>query len=311
MLMTPANHRVVDRVLTEHARGYSNDDMQMVGKLLFPVVTVPSRGTKRIEFGKEALMRYNTRRARGAEIQRIGLGYEGVPINLEQHALGPFVPREDVQDAEAGPGIDMQKEAVDAVSAIFNLSHERRAAAEARDPNKYATNNKLALTGTAKWSDDASDPGKAVEEWKEQVRSRCGFRPNTMVLTAPQASRCKFHPKIREHFKLTTAQTVTYQMLKDYFDVKHFGVAEAVETLDGDTLQDVWGNDLILAFVNHSERRTRRQPSYGYTFGLRGYPIVTPLRWDPDTQSWKGEQIDEWSPEVVGDDSGFLAQNVL
>lgn len=312
MVMTPAQHRIVDQVLTTHARGYSNAAMAFVGSVLFPDVMQAARGMRRIEFGKEALRRYKTRRAPGAEINRVQIGYEGKPITLEQHAIGCAVPEEYVQDTERGPGIDLKREAVNTSAAIIELAHERRSAEAARDPANYGANNVEALVGAAKFSDPDSDPLAYIEDKKELVRGECGYRPNTFVPSASVASKLRVHPKIRDHFKYTTSAAVTDADLKAYFQVEHFAVANAVEAtgLD-DAIEDVWGDDCVLAFVNHNDNRTMRQPSYGYTFQLRGYPIVTPIEWRKDVRSWEGEHLDEWSPEVVGPDSGFLIRNAI
>ena len=44
--------RVVDPILSEHARGYSNP--RFVGSVLFPTVSMPTRAAKRIEFDRSS-----------------------------------------------------------------------------------------------------------------------------------------------------------------------------------------------------------------------------------------------------------------
>jgi hypothetical protein len=58
--MSGSQVRVVDPVLTEVARGYSNP--AFVGSGLFPYVPVGVRGGKIVQFGKEAFRLYNTAR---------------------------------------------------------------------------------------------------------------------------------------------------------------------------------------------------------------------------------------------------------
>ena len=55
------NLRVVDPVLTELARGYTN--AQLISETLFPIVTVEKETGKVPQFGKEAFKLYNTERA--------------------------------------------------------------------------------------------------------------------------------------------------------------------------------------------------------------------------------------------------------
>lgn len=65
--MAPLNTRtaaVIDPILSTHARGYRN--MEFIGHLLFPRVSIPNRSMRVIKFGKEAFRKMNTRRAPGA-----------------------------------------------------------------------------------------------------------------------------------------------------------------------------------------------------------------------------------------------------
>ena len=64
-MMNVHQARVVDLVLTNHVRGYSN--AEHIGHILFPRVPVTERGGNVIEFGYEAFYRYSARRAPGAE----------------------------------------------------------------------------------------------------------------------------------------------------------------------------------------------------------------------------------------------------
>ena len=54
--MTNSQAQVIDPVLTEHARGYTNQEL--IGNILLPFVDIPSRSAKVIRFGKDAFRRY-------------------------------------------------------------------------------------------------------------------------------------------------------------------------------------------------------------------------------------------------------------
>ena len=54
--MAPLNNRtaaVVDPILSTHARGYRN--MEFIGHLLFPRVTIPNRSMRVIKFGRSSI----------------------------------------------------------------------------------------------------------------------------------------------------------------------------------------------------------------------------------------------------------------
>ena len=73
---------------------------------------------------------------------------------------------------------------------------------------------------------------------------------------------------------------------------------------DADT-QDVWGNDVILAYVP-ATARTPMEPSYAYTYQLKGTPAVEKGYYDDDRRSWELPVISEQAPVITGADAGFL-----
>lgn len=312
MSMNTSQARVIDPILTQHARGYQNPDF--VGSALFPLVDMLTRAAKRIEFDRAAFRRRRTRRAPGTPITALEFGHEGKPVLLHQEALSAVVPIEHQEDAKAVPGIDLQQDAVDTVLAVIGLEREIQQASTARNAASYAATNKSALAGDDKWSDPDSDPKTQVFDAKEVIRKRIGFRPNTLVLAGGLTSSLGKHPKILDHFKYTNSASVTIAMLQAYFDVANVVFGDAIYDLQDGTTVDVWGSDAILAYVapaGASGRRSMARPSFGYTYQLHGGALVEPSRYDADIRSWKNDCIDEFSAELVGPDAGFLFQGAL
>ncbi len=307
--MNAAQSRVVDPILTEHVRGYSN--ATMIGNRLFPIVDMPTRAAKRIEFNREALRRVLTARAPGTNIGRYTMSYKGLPVNLTQDALQAVTPVEFQEEAGAVPGIDLQQESVDVVLAVIALSLEIQQAELARNPDAYDAANKLALAAGDKWTVADSDPAAVIEDAKEAIRKRTGRRPNTLELSATVRSALKVHPKIRDHFKYMTSAAISDVMLAQYFDVESVVTGDAIYDLDDGSTVDVWGSDAILAYVAPEGMRNMRLPSYGYTYRLRGHPFVEAVEYDRNTRSWVNNVIDEQSPEIVGSDAGFLIQGAV
>lgn len=310
MLMSPDQARVVDPILTEHARGYTNADFIANG--LFPLVTMPTRAAKRIEFGRESFKRPPVKRAPGAQIGQLDFGYEGKAVALTQRALSAKTPVEHMDEASEVPGIDLQRMAVDLVLNVIALDKEIEAATIARNAALYPNANKTALAGADKWSDPASDPLAQSADYREAIRKRTGRRPNTLAVGGALATELSVHPKIRDHFKYTTSSTISMAMLQSYFQVDNFLVGDAIyDQADGTTI-DVWGGDAILAYVAPANiGRNMALPSYGYTYQLRNHPFVQAPVYDRGTRSWFNDVFDEYSPELVGADAGFLIQNAL
>ena len=307
--MNLAQVRVVDPILSTHARGYMNADM--VGSALFPTVEMPTRGAKRIEFGRDAFRRRRTRRAPGTQIAQMTFGYEGKPVMLHQEALQAITPTEYQEEARAVPNIDLQRESVDVVLAVIALEKEIQQAEVARNAASYAATNKVALAGDFKWSDPDSNPKEQVFDAKEVIRKRIGRRPNTLLVAGGVGSALGKHPKILDHFKHTNSSAISLAMLASYFDIANVVSGDAIYDTDDATSVDVWGGDAILAYVPAAGQRNMRLPSYGYTYQLRGHPAVGAIDWDKDLLSWTNNVIDEFSAELVGADAGFLFQGAL
>lgn len=304
--MNAAQARVVDPILTNHARGYTN--AEMIGRFLFPTVTMPTRAAKRIEFDRSSFRRRRTRRAPGAPIARLEFGYEGKPVNLHQEALASVIPIEHQEEANEIPGINLQQTGVDTVLAVISLEKEIQQAQVARNAASYASTNKIALSGTNKWSSPDSDPKTQVFDGKEVIRSRIGRRPNTLVLGGKVTSSLQKHPKLLEHFKHTNSSAITIPMLQSYFDIENVVSGDAIYDTDDTTTVDVWGGDVIMAYVPPEGMRAMPLPSYGYTYQLANHPLVEAVEWDGDIRSWKNAVLDEFSAELVGADAGFLFQ---
>ncbi len=307
--MNPAQARVLDPILSNHARGYRN--AEFIGHLLFPVVDIPLRGMLVLRFGKEGFRMMNTRRAPGAETARVQYGYASDPVALRQDSLEGVVPWENMQEASKVPGIDLAAGSIEMALDVIGLGRESAIAKLARDPAKYGANNKMALAGADKWSDPASDPAKDIKEGREQIRRRIGRYPNQLTLGPDVYNALTGHPKILERFKYTSSESITAEMLAKYFDLEQVIVGKAVilaeNAPDDADATDVWGNDAILTFTPKGSNY--RIPSFGYTYRLSGHPLVEQPYEERNIKSWVYPVTEDWSPELVGADAGFLFQS--
>ena len=316
-LLNLGQARVVDPILTTIVQGYTNEEL--VGNLLFPVVPVEVAGGKVIQFGKEAFQLYDTQRAPGAPAARINAGYQGVPYALESHSLDALVPDQNAREAERVPGIDLAKVYVKVVQDSLSLGVEVAQATLARDATKYDVNHKLALAGASKWSDPSSNPAANISAGREAIRASTGRYPNTLLLSAVAFTALRFHPAILDKFKYTSSASITTDMLAQYFNVEKVVFGAAVRADDRGNFSDVWGADAVLAYVpvrsgNLADATkvgaTMQQPSYGYTYTLRGHPNVEQPYRDNSARSWVYGLNWERAPVLSGITSGFLFQNV-
>ncbi|MFC3716809.1 hypothetical protein ACFONC_11670 [Luteimonas soli] len=309
--MTPGQTRVVDPILSQHARGYVRPGN--IAKALFPVAEVAAYGGKVIEFDKSAFRLYNTKRAPGSATKRIVFGYEGKAYAIVPAALEAQVPRELMRDASQVPGIDLASDAVDVTLDAIELEHEYDSAQIARDASNYDANHKVTLTGTSKWTGSASDPSVDVQSGVEAIRSSIGVRGNTVALSATAFAACQFNAKILDRLKYTGRDSVTAELLAKLWNVGKVVVGEAVvATGQDDDFGDVWGNDVVIAYVapgRSDGRRNAAQPSYGYTYAIPGMPSVEQAYWDNSTKSWVYGVSNDATPVLSGMVAGFVIKD--
>lgn len=304
-MLNNGNVQVIDPILSTHAQGYR--PAANVGYRLFPYVDVDSSSGQVLEFGKEAFRLYNMRRAPGTATKRIQYGYAGKRYGLVQDALDAVVPREWMRDASVVPGIDLGRRAVSLTMDAVSLGEEYESATIATTAANYDNNHKLALAGGDKWSAVTGKPVADIRTAEEAVRSSCGIRPNTLVLSPGAWESARDNPNVLSYFKLLDGESVTIEMFARLVE-KRVHVGDRMYADDDDAFVDVWGNNAVLAYVPDNPEG-QEQPSYGYTYRLRGHPMVETPRWDADTKSWVYGTTYERQPQLTGMLAGFLIQN--
>lgn len=305
MSMSLAQARVVDAVLTNHARGYKHPDR--VGSLLFPSVDVTLRAGNVIEFGKESFMRYNARRAPGSATKQVEFGHEGKPYRLVQDSLDGKVPREYAEDAANGANVDMGMRSVNGVMNILTNGLECEQAELATNAANYDTDHKLTLAGNSQWSHASSDPVTDINTARQAVRASCGMYPNVMIAGPKPYNALKSNTKITGLFNNT--DIVTAEMLAKLFELDTLAEGRAVTASDAGVFSDVWGDFVILAYVARNPSGME-EPSYGYTYTLRGHPYVEPAHFDRTTKSNIYGVTYERAPVLAGMLAGYLFSDV-
>lgn len=300
-----SNLRIVDPVLTNIALGYSNNEF--VGEHLMPFVWVDKEGNKLPKFGKEAFKLYNTERALRAESNRInpeGLG--SMDLNTDEHDIE--YPIDYRESAEAA--FPLESWGVEVTQQVIQLRREKMIADMAQNPANYPVGNKIALAGNDQFTAGAtSDPLGVVENGKDAIRQKTGKRPNTMIIGASAFKPLRFHPQLTDKIKYTGKGVVRLDSLRELFDIPNIYVGEGIYSSDQDVFSDLWGDNIVLAYVAQKPQtegveRSPYQPSFGYTPRRRGMPQV-----DVRNPSGKVELVrstDNFRPYIVGADAGYL-----
>ncbi len=309
-MMSPADARVGDPVLTNFAQGWKQ--ARFVGSLLFPSVTVFVSGGKVIEFDKSAFRRYATRRTAGSDVAEMSFGYEGKPYAVENHALDASVPSEYIRDASIVPGIDLGMRAVQRVMGSLTLGLEADQAQIASNPASYPASNVVNLSdGSHKtWDDPTADPALSIETGIEAVRASTGMVANVMVMGPKSYRYFKNHPRVLDRFRGISAESVTAQRIAAMFDLEQVGIGYAVEAgpHDDDPFSDIWGNNVVIGYAPQGSLGLE-EPSFGYTYTMNGHPFVTPPAWIAKRRSWIYGVNFERAAVLTGQSAGYLIQN--
>ena len=294
--------RVVDQVLTNIARGFTN--ASHVGTKLFPVVSVMKEGGKIPQFTKEAFKIYNTERAIRAKSNRISPdNRDEIEYVLTEHDLEfPIDYREQDEDI-----LPLRLHATTVVTDGISLRLEKLAADIAQNLSTYPTGNKVTLAAGDKFTESSSNPFTIFETAKEAVRGKIAKRPNVCVIGASSYSALKEHPAVLDRIKYTQSAVITPELLRQLLDFDELYVGDAVYANDSGAFSDIWSDNVVIAYVpsaNKDVPRSYYQPAFAYTLKKKNNPVV-----DTYTEGGKVEIIrntDIFIPKVVGSDAGYL-----
>lgn len=301
--------RIVDPVLTNLALGYTNNEF--VGQHLMPFVWVDKARSKLPVFGKEAFRIYNTERALRAQSNRINPdGVGSIDLVTDEHDLE--YPIDYLESSEAA--YDLEAWAAMVAQGGIELRREKMIADMAQNLANYSASNKVTLSGTGQFTaPTTSDPIGVIETGKDAIRQKTGKRPNTMVLGASCLPSLRFHPQLTDKIKYTEKGIVRLESLRDLFEVDNIYVGEAIYANDADGFVDIWGDNIVLAYVPQAPKqqgvsRNIYEPSFGYTPRRRGMPQVDTR--NPDGKVELVRATDNFRPYIVGADAGYLIKDV-
>lgn len=294
--------RVVDPVLTNIARGYSNTSL--VASMIFPVVQVDKEGGKIPQFTKEAFRIYNTERAIRANSNRISPeGRTSIDFVLTEHDLEyPMDYRETEEDI-----FPLKIHATNVTTEGILLRHEKMCAELAQNLSTYPSGSKVTLGAGDKFTNTSSNPFTIFNTAKEAVRSKIAKRPNVCLLGASSYNALKEHPAIVDRIKYTQHAVITPELLRNLLGFEQLFIGDAVYTDDSGNFNDIWSDNAVVAYVPSSNSdipRSYFEPAFAYTLQKKNYPLI-------DTYTEKGKltlvrNTNIFTAKVVGSEAGYL-----
>jgi hypothetical protein len=299
--------RVVDPIYTGIARGYFSPAAP-VADALFPIVTVGARAGKILSFGPDDFKKVNTSRAPGSNTKRVQFGYSGVAFGLSDHSLEGAVPRENMEESAAVPGINLASGAISKVQNVMALEREQQAADIALTAANYGSNNKLTLTGADRWDVSTGDPFDDINVARQSIRSQTGVKPNKLILGPKVLSALRSNPKVLGRLSTAADQPpATLAQLQALFEVEEVVEAGSVWFNEATSLfEDVYGTFAVLAYTTPKSMQEMGSPSYGYTYRLAGMPLVEEPYFERNPKTWFYPVTDAYQAVLAGASAGFL-----
>ena len=311
---------VVDPVLTAIAIGYENPDEAYIADEVMPRYTVPQEKYSWTEYDLgEAFDVPDNRVGRTGQVNRVELGGTQNSGQVQDYGLDIPVPHSDIKVAAAARAAgqsahDPEAHAVKRIKTYNMNAREIRVAAVVHNTATYAADKRVALVGTAQWSDYASS--NPIDDFEAALEGTLVHRPNTIAMGRPVFSVLRRHPHIVNAVKgnLTDKGMVTKAQLEELFEVPRIVIGEAWKNSakpgQPTSLARVWGKNVAFLYVNREA--SPDDLTFGITaqFGDRvaGRIEDEDVGLEGGVRIREGERVEE---RVLAKDVGYFIQNAV
>lgn len=298
------NLRMVDPILTNIAAGYTPS--YLIGRYLFPTVKVNSQKGRVPLFGKDSFVLRDSNRAIRSNSNRIPtMDFQTIEFALQERDLE--VAMDYLEEMESYDLLQYEQKLVTDLLNILELEKEKTIADFVQNPDNFSSNMKLVLDDTENFS-GAGSPKTIIQEGIEQVRKQTSRMPNLMIIGDDTYNLLINHPEIVSPLGNVGKIRGDLQLIKEWFGIKNIYIGQSVYSDDGRVFKDIWGDNIIIAYVDQSQSKSQYNPSYGYTFQREGMPEI-------DSYYENGGKVkviratDNWTIKVVAPEAAFLIKN--
>ncbi|CAO4177646.1 Capsid protein [Methylorubrum populi] len=314
----------VDPVLTAISLGYRNPSNSLIADIVLPRVPVMAEKFSWTRYPvAQAFTVPSTLVGRRGRVERVEFSGKQEDSRVLDYGLEFSVPQTDIDEAKAMRARGLgNHNPVDystmALTDLILLDREVRAAAQMQNPDSYAANKRLALSGSDRFSEGGS---QVIAPLKAAFNGTLIYRPNTMTMSRAVWSVVSSHPEIVNAVKgnVTSKGIVTPEEFVRLFEgegLKTLAIGEAFLNTarpgQSASLSRVWGNNIMLTHVNPMANPMTGGVTFGFTaeYGKR-----IAGQWETKDIGLEGGQVVRVGERVreliVAKDAGYLIQNVI
>ncbi len=166
-------------------------------------------------------------------------------------------------------------------------------------------------TPSVKWNGTNPTIVRDIKNAAKAVADACGLYPNTIVIPLDVWLVISEDSDVRNRLAVTQPRVLTREMFGSLVEIPNVIIAGAVTNAAKEglavSLQRIWGDNVLLAYVN--PQPAIEQPAFGYTFTTTRW-VVEQYR-EEQTRSTVVRVRRVYDLRVVMPDAGYLLTDVL
>lgn len=266
--------------LTNIAIAYLQDQAEFIADRVFANIPVPKQSDRYIKYDKGNWFRSQAQpRAPGSESAGTGYTIDNTPT----YSCVPIAVHHNIDDqtrANADSMIDLDRNATELVMRQLALRREKDWAAKFFTTGVWtgSTGGGDIVPGTL-WSASGSTPIEDMRKEISSVKSKTGYKPNTLVLGHSVWNVLQDHPSLLSRIQYTQRGIVGLDLLAAVLEIDQVYVASGVENTAAEGATDTMAfvmdsKDALLCYSN--PRPGLMVPSAGYIFSWTGYTGAGP-----------------------------------
>lgn len=283
-----------------------------IADLVAPVVKVEKESDKYYVWNRaDTFRKVDAKVAAGAESKRVDFELSNDQYYAEEYALHTSITWRAISNADSALRLESNKTKM--LKNLLMIEREYRVAAIFTATASYASGLSTTYLGTSQWNNGsyAGDPIAEIDAKKELVRVACGVVPNVIIVPHSVATVLANNSAFRDRFKYVK-EDVTSSGLPEYLRGMKVLTPGAQNTTSNEgaastTVADIWGKNLIMAYVNPNE--TMDEITFVRTFRSQAEQV---RKWEDDAK--RSRMIEDNLVEdvkVTANTTAYLIKNVI